>query len=110
MNSRQNFNRSNMAQPRPGEVWFVKNLEFEGGGGGKNRPVVIISCQKSAVICCKCTTRFSGNPNLCPILDLDLAGLGKETLVDVTRLTLDKSKLLHKIGDLSDEDRDNIGI
>lgn len=31
-------------QPRKGEVWFVKELEFQGGDGSKSRPVVIISC------------------------------------------------------------------
>lgn len=40
-----NFSRiTKPHQPRRGEVWFVKELEFQGGDGSKSRPVVIISC------------------------------------------------------------------
>ena len=30
--------------PKKGEVWWAKNMKFDGNTGFKDRPVVILSC------------------------------------------------------------------
>lgn len=94
--------KHNVGTPNPGEIWWVENCD-----GVKNRPVIIVKCEKDNVICLKCTSQ-EGSRQM--IGDYLKAGLDKETFVEPVKSTVRRSSLSRKIGSLSKTDRDRFGI
>ena len=91
--------------PKPGEIWYVSNLD-----NIKDRPILVLSCDKGMVRFRKCTSQTSVFRCRDVIEDYYDAGLNKATYVDPEIRTISKSSLLWKLGDLSEYDRQRFGF
>ena len=95
---------------KAGEVWIANDMKFEGSEGHKDRPIIIVSVNGGSIKCYHCTSQISSIRKRSEILDLASAGLEKRTYVDLELHTISSNKLSHKLGELSDEDRDILHI
>ncbi len=105
-NRRKNpSNRSNNADPKPGEIWWASNLD-----GVKDRPVLVISRSGDTVTYRKCTssTGFVRPKDL--IEDYISAGLEKETYVDAEVRTISRNRMVRRLGKLCEEDLQRFGL
>ena len=91
--------------PQPGEIWWVSNLD-----GIKDRPVLILGHSGNMYQYRKCTSQLSGTRERAIIEDYIEAGLEKETYVDAEIRTIERSKLVRRLGELSDYDRERFGL
>ncbi len=103
--SKTPHNRGGGSAPRPGDIWWVSNLD-----GVKDRPILILSVDGDTVTFRKCTSQASAVRSRDVIIEYEYAGLDKETYVDPEVRTGSKSKLVRKLGELSDYDRPNFGL
>lgn len=88
------------ATPQPGEVWWVSNLD-----GIKDRPVLIFGHDGNGYYFRKCTSQFSISRPYDIIEDYYDAGLDKSTYVDPEMRLIGRSRLVRKMGELSEFDR-----
>ena len=91
--------------PQPGEIWWASNLD-----GIKDRPVLILG--RSGDVCQyrKCTSQLSEIRERAVIEDYIEAGLDKETYVDTDICTIERNRLVRKLGKLSEYDCEKFGI
>jgi hypothetical protein len=92
----------------PGDVFFVKNLEFENKTGFKGRPVVIVGIKDDKIEYRRCTTKNHEYTNMARIMDIISAGLIGETYVDGRIGTISRGKLSYRMGVLSKFDQEVI--
>ncbi len=105
-NRRKNpSNRSNNADPRPGEVWWVANLD-----GVKDRPVLVIARNGDTVTYRKCTSSTGSARPKDVIEDHISAGLEKETYVDAEVRTIARNRMVRRLGKLCDLDMERFGL
>jgi len=104
---RNNKTRNNAGKgtPRPGEIWFVSNLD-----NIKDRPVLVIGDVNGSLTIRKCTSQTSSFRQRSLIEDYFEAGLEKATYVDPEVRRLPRSKFLWKMGELSEYDREKFGF
>ena len=90
------------------EVWTA-DLPFEGGGGRKKRPVVILRRDGDSYSVIMCTTHPHEQNELYMPADQDYAGLERATYVRTDKVFKIQAKsLLMRLGELSDRDADEI--
>ena len=94
------MNRSGNGTPVPGEIWWVANLY-----GIKDRPILVLSCSGGTVTYRKCTSQTSNFRQRDLIEDFYDAGLEKATYVDPEIRTISRTRLVRKMGELSEFDR-----
>ena len=92
-------------KPHPGEIWWVTMLD-----GIKDRPVLVLSCSGDSVVFLKCTSQPGQSCARNTIDDCFEAGLDKRTYVDPERRSVHRSRLLRKMGSLSEYDRSKFGL
>ena len=93
---------------RPMEVWTAK-VPFEGGGGSKERPVVILARKGDSYDTMMCTTHPHPQYESYFPADQFLAGLERSTHVRTDKIFKIRSgDLLMPLGELGDEDADEI--
>ena len=92
-------------RPSPGEIWWVEKLD-----GIKDRPILILKCSGNVVTFLKCTSQPGQTRSRNVIGDCFDAGLDKVTYVDPEQRTIQRSRLLRKMGALSDYDRSKFGL
>jgi mRNA-degrading endonuclease toxin of MazEF toxin-antitoxin module len=95
---------------RRGEVYFIRNLPFEGTDGAKDRPVVCVSDSGGSIRCMRCTSSDSGRQPKYQILDPLSAGLDKASYVDPKIITVSKEKVVRLMGELNPVDYENLGL
>ena len=95
--------------PYQGEIWFADSLPFDGGKESKSRPVVIKACEGKDFVCYKCTSQFSQFRNQYKIMDLEEAGLDKESYIDYDPVFVKREQLVYKLGMMSEEDIELFG-
>ncbi len=98
-------NNAGKGTPQPGEIWWVSNLD-----GIKDRPVLILDYNGNMYRCRKCTSQPSAIRQRDVIEDYMEAGLDKETYVDPEIRTLERNRLVRKLGKLSEYDRSTFGL
>ncbi len=98
-------NRSNNADPKPGEIWWVSNLD-----GVKDRPVLVISRSGDTVTYRKCTSSTGSARPKDLIEDYISAGLEKETYVDAEVRTISRNRMVRRLGRLCEEDLERFGL
>ncbi len=101
-------NKRNNRIPKPGEIWFVRNLKYGQGTESKDRPIIIVSVNGNNIRYRRCTSQTSATHERYRIEDNSFAGLDKNTYIDKEILTLEISRLDHKIGMLSDYDLEGL--
>lgn len=99
------MNNSGKGTPQPGEIWWVSNLN-----GIKDRPVLILGHTGSTYTFRKCTSQTSTFRQRDTIEDYYDAGLDKATYVDPDRRKIERNRLVRKMGELSEFDREKFGI
>ncbi len=92
-------------KPNPGDIWWVTMLD-----GIKDRPILVLECVGDTVTYLKCTSQPSQIRSRGVIEDCFDAGLDKVTYVDPERRSMQRSRLLRKIGSLSEYDRSKFGL
>ena len=95
--------------PRQGEIWLADSIPFDGGTGCKSRPVVFKKREENWFVCFKCTSQCSTFRNRYPIMDLEEAGLDKDSYIDYDPIFVFREQLLYRMGVLSEEDITNFG-
>ena len=85
--------------PRRGEVWWASRVD-----GVKDRPVVILSCSGSSVSYRRCTSQEGVAQMRKLIEDYDIAGLDRPTYLDPVPCSMDRARLVRRLGHLSDYD------
>ena len=98
------MNKSGKCSPQAGEIWWVSNLD-----GIKDRPVLILGHSGNMVSFRKCTSQFSSCRPRVLIEDYFDAGLEKETYVDPECRSISRDRLVRKMGELSEYDREKFG-
>lgn len=106
-------NRPNGApsKPMPGDIWWAKNLPFEGSVLNKDRPVLIIRREGDCCICLKCTTSESQYlQEQYRIMDMIAAGLEKGTYLDTEPICVPVKLLERRKGRLSEEEYEQLDL
>jgi len=96
---------SSKGTPKPGEIWWVSMLD-----GIKDRPILVLDCQKGNVRFLKCTSQVGMERNRKLIEDYYEAGLEKATYVDPEVRVIARSELVKKMGSLSEYDRQKFNL
>ncbi len=99
------------SKPVSGDIWWANNLPFEGSVLNKGRPVLVIGRDGDCFMCLKCTT--SGWPYVQKqyrIMDAMSAGLEKDTYLDMEPVRVPGRLLERRMGELSEEDCENLNI
>ncbi|MGI6078321.1 MAG: hypothetical protein ACOYCB_09215 [Fastidiosipilaceae bacterium] len=99
------MNKTSKGTPMPGEVWWVSNLD-----NIKDRPILVLDCSSGIVTYRKCTSQTSVFRQRDTIEDYYEAGLDKATYVDPERRSISRTRLVRKMGELSDYDRQKFGL
>ena len=99
------INKSGKGTPAPGDIWWVSNLD-----GIKDRPILILNYASGAVTYRKCTSQVSAFRQRDTIEDYYDAGLDKATYVDPEVRTIQRTRLVRKMGELSEYDRQKFGL
>ena len=94
---------------RRGEVYYARDVRFDGAEGSKDRPVICLSADGDVMRCLKCTSSGGGR-GLYEILDYIGAGLDHATYVDQKPFNLPRSKIVRYMGELNVVDYDNLGL
>lgn len=98
-------------EPKKGDVWWVNNMRFDNNTGAKSRPVVIISYADQVAKVKICTTQSEGMKQRTEIIDPIFAGLDDKTSYVVNEIKeVSRQKLARKLGELCEEDRENLGL
>ena len=92
--------RDTGSTPKRGEVWWASKVD-----GVKDRPIVILSVNNNQVTYRRCTSQDGTSQMRMLIEDFDVAGLDRATYLDPVPCTMDRSKLIRKLGVLSEYDR-----
>ena len=98
-------NKACKGTPAPGEIWWVSNLD-----GIKDRPILVLDCTSGVVTFRKCTSQLSTFRQRDLIEDYYEAGLDKATYVDPERRTIARTRLVRKMGVLSEYDSSKFGL
>lgn len=99
------MNKSGKGTPTPGEIWWVSNLD-----GIKDRPILVLNCASGTVTYRKCTSQASTFRQRDTIEDFYDAGLDKATYVDPEVRTIPRTRLVRKMGELSEYDREKFEL
>lgn len=99
------IDKSGKGTPVPGDIWWVSNLD-----GIKDRPILVLGCSSGTVIYRKCTSQTSTTRQRDTIEDFYDAGLDRATFVDPERRTIQRTRLVRKMGELSEYDRQKFGL
>ena len=105
----QSPSRGNKDAPKSGEIWYADALMFNDGIHSKDRPVLIKKRNDQMFDCYKCTSQSKDIRERYEIKDLDEAGLDHRTFIDYDILQIPRSKLMYRMGKLSDDDRAAFG-
>lgn len=97
--------RDSGSVPNRGDVWWASRID-----GVKDRPIVILSFDGTKVTYRKCTSQDSMTQMRELIEDFDIAGLERATYLDPKPSTLDRSRLIRRMGHLSEYDRTKFHI
>ena len=103
--NQKSVNNTGKGTPQPGEIWWVSNLD-----GIKDRPILILGHTGDMYTYRKCTSQTSTVKQRDLIEDYFEAGLDKATYVDPDRRTINRNRLMRKMGELSEFDREKFGI
>lgn len=90
---------------------YMAKVKFEENDNYKKRPVLLLRYSGNNAICRKVTSqpKRPNYPGEVELLDWKKEGLHKLSVVRMSKhLTLDKSDLIHKIGDLTDTDQERV--
>lgn len=90
---------------------YIAKVKFEENNKYKKRPVLVLRYSGDTAICRKVTSqpKRPNYPGEVELLDWKKEGLHKLSVVRMSKhLNLDKSDLLHKIGDLTDNDQERV--
>ena len=98
-------NNSGKGTPQPGEVWWVSNLD-----GIKDRPVLILDHTGNMYRFRRCTSQTSTVRQRDLIEDYMEAGLEKATYVDKEVRSIERKRLVRKLGVLSEYERAKFGL
>ena len=90
---------------QPGEIWCAENLD-----GIKDRPILVLKYSSGTVTYRKCTSQSSTVRNRDTIEDYLEAGLDKETFVDPEIRNTSRTRLVRKLGALTEYDRQKFGL
>ena len=99
------MNKSGKGCPRPGDIWWVSMLD-----NIKGRPILVLACENDIVAFRKCTSQLSDFRERVVIEDYYEAGLDKATYVDPELRRITRSKLVRKMGHLSEFDSLKFGL
>ena len=89
--------------PKKGEVWCAKNIEFTDKIGVKSRPIVIKSITGDVIEYYRCTTKCV--PGAHRIIDAISAGLYRDTYIIPRVDRIDVKRLAYRYGELSRFDK-----
>ncbi|MBR6205523.1 MAG: hypothetical protein IKQ60_10905 [Candidatus Methanomethylophilaceae archaeon] len=98
--SQQSRHNRSPRDPKPGEVWWVENLD-----GVKDRPILVVGASGGVVRFRRCTSQPGIGMRRDVIEDYVEAGLEKETYVDAGIREVQSTRLVRKLGSLSEYDR-----
>ena len=98
-------NNSGKGTPQPGEIWWASNLD-----GIKDRPVLILDHTGNMYRFRRCTSQTSTVRHRDLIEDYMEAGLEKVTYVDPDARSIERKRLVRKLGVLSEYDREKFGL
>jgi len=91
--------------PAVWQVWLAY-VEFEGDDIGKRRPVLVTETSGSSCTIIEITSKPPSCASDIAITDLDIAGLGKASVIQVQKMrTVQKTSLKSYLGTLSYGDR-----
>ena len=99
------MNKSGRGTPVPGEIWWVSMLD-----NIKDRPILVLECGGGNVTFRKCTSQASTFRHRDFIEDFYDAGLDKATFVDPELRTIPRTRLVRRMGELSEYDRQKFGL
>ena len=99
------IDKSGKGTPAPGDIWWVSNLD-----GIKDRPILVLDYASGTVTYRKCTSQASTIRQRDTIEDYYDAGLDKATYVDPERRTIPRTRLVRKMGELSEYDCQKFGL
>lgn len=91
--------------PVRGEVWWASRVD-----GVKDRPIVVLSYADGRVTYRRCTSQEGMTQMRQLIEDYDIAGLDRPTFLDPVPCTMDRSRLVRRLGVLSEYDRGNLHV
>lgn len=91
--------------PAPGDIWWVSNLD-----NIKDRPILVLGYSSGTVTYRKCTSQISTIRQRDTIEDFYDAGLDKATFVDPEIRTIPRTRVVRKMGELSEYDRQKFGL
>ena len=97
--------RDTGSTPKRGEVWWASKID-----GVKDRPIVILSYSNDKVTFYKCTSQDSMSQMRELIEDYDIAGLDRPTYLDQRPYSMDRARLIRKLGQLSQYDKGKFHI
>ena len=98
-------NKTTKASPHPGEVWWVSNLD-----NVKDRPILVLYMDGDLVVFRKCTSQTSDFRKRELIEDYLEAGLEKATYVDPDIRRIERSRLVRRLGKLSEWDASKFNL
>jgi len=102
--------RFNKESPAP-SVWHVwlANIRFEGNNGGKKRPVLVTETNGQFCTILEISSKQSSYTPGIPVTDLDMAGLGRESVIRIQKArVVPKASLVSYLGVLSYGDRNTV--
>ena len=95
---------------RCGDVVFANRVPYDGSILNKGRPIIYLGRDGNRVRYLKCTSQRSMTKEQQEICDLMSAGLLKRTYVEPEIRYLDYSHIEYRLGRLSKEDMEYLGI
>lgn len=94
--------------PAVWQIWLAY-VPFEGTGGGKKRPVVVIGTDGQYCTVAEMTSKPPAFVSDVAVIDLNTAGLGKESVIQTRKIRrLSKMSLSSYLGTLSNADRERV--
>ena len=103
--SKNPSNKTGKGTPQPGEIWWAENLD-----GIKDRPILVLKYSSGTVTYRRCTSQSSTVRNRDTIEDYLEAGLDRETFVDPEIRNTSRTRLVRRLGTLTEYDRQKFGL
>ncbi|MFC8191814.1 type II toxin-antitoxin system PemK/MazF family toxin [Cellulomonas sp. NPDC057328] len=88
-------------RPRPGEIWFAW-VPFEDGGGGKDRPVLVLRRAGRRVAVARFTSQDKGSRRDHVRVPGGVPGLSRDSWLDLRPRTLPRRAFRRRAGDAGD--------
>jgi len=100
--------KEKLITPVAWQVWLTY-IRFEGKNCGKKRPVLVTETNGSSCKVIEITGKSPSYASDIPVTDLNTAGLGMESTIQVRKtMTVPKTSLRTYMGTLSYTDRNNV--